>query len=306
MNWFKKVFLVLVFLSLGTTQARAQTLPEATSGAEATRAAEATMSGEVQEGTPSSQPAVALPKEDITQPTEEVKSKLARYLKNKQIGELSATNFLQHAIRNAVDQGIPANTIVLLLLFPMVAALIAASRHLLGLKGFGIFVPAMLSVAFVATGIITGILVFLTMLGVAMLARKILKGSRLQYLPRMALMLWFVGVGMLGLVFISPILNLEPLKNISIFPILILLLLNEKFIETQLGKSKREAKKMTLETIIIALACSIILSMQGVQRFAILNPEITLFLTAAFNVFVGKYSGLRLMERWKFRKLIEQ
>jgi len=43
---------------------------------------------------------------------------------------------------------------------PAATALIAASRHLIGLRGFGIFLPAALSVSFVAIGPLLGIVVF--------------------------------------------------------------------------------------------------------------------------------------------------
>ena len=45
--------------------------------------------------------------------------------------------------------------------YSYLAALIAAARHLIGIRGFGIFLPAALSVSFVATGPIVGIIIFL-------------------------------------------------------------------------------------------------------------------------------------------------
>src|SRR5688500_10445240 len=76
---------------------------------------------------------------------------------------------IQYAIRNALSQGVPIDNIVLLLLLPLVAAIIAASRHLIGLRGFGIFLPAALSAVFVATGPIVGIGLFLVIVAVSTL-----------------------------------------------------------------------------------------------------------------------------------------
>ncbi|GAG23346.1 unnamed protein product, partial [marine sediment metagenome] len=53
-------------------------------------------------------------KEDITEPTPEIKGKLERYLAKHPVGSLSITNFLQHAIREIIKKGVPANTIVLI------------------------------------------------------------------------------------------------------------------------------------------------------------------------------------------------
>lgn len=242
-------------------------------------------------------------KPDITEPEGEVKGKLERYLEEKTVGPLSLTNFLQHAVREAVRQGVPANTIVLVLLFPVVAAIIAASRHLIGLRGFGIFTPAVLSVAFVATGIVTGIALFIIILVVATVGRRFLKPLKLQYLPRMALLLWFVSLGVFAAMAAAPSIQFDALTQVNIFPILILILLAENFIEVQIGKSDREATELTVETIIMALISSLLLSLDVVQRFALLNPEMLVVLVAIFNIFVGRYVGLRYTEYLKFKKL---
>jgi len=160
-------------------------------------------------------------KPDITETEGEVKGKLEGYLEEKEVGKLSYNNVMQHAIREAVKRGVPANTIVLVVLFPVVAAIIAASRHLFGLRGFGIFTPAVLSVAFVATGLVSGILVFLVILMVASIGRMILRKMKLHYLPRMALLLWFVSLGVFGLMYLSSFVELEAVVKLNIFPILI-------------------------------------------------------------------------------------
>lgn len=300
--------LCLVFLPLGVGAQGGSPTPEVgveldLEGMEATEAAEATMSA--QEATRSGIVRVVERRSDITEPEGEVKGRLEAYLDERDPGPLGVTNFLQHAVRNAVAQGVPANTIVLVLLFPVLSAIIAGARHLIGLRGFGIFVPAVLSVAFVATGLATGILLFLVILGVASLGRKMIGKLKLQYLPRLALLLWFVALGILAALFAAPVLRLEQLMTVNIFPILILILLAEDFIEVQMGKSRREAIELTAETIILAVICSLVLSLDLVQRLAILHPEMTVFGVALFNVFMGRYVGLRLVEYLKFRGMVK-
>ena len=79
---------------------------------------------------------------DITQKTEETLGPLAAALASQKLGPVWPFNPIKYAIRSAVDAGVPANTIVLLLLLPVVASVIAAARHLVGIRGFGIFLPA--------------------------------------------------------------------------------------------------------------------------------------------------------------------
>jgi len=243
-------------------------------------------------------------KEDITERTSPAKGRLERYLAEKELGELSYRNFLQHAIRRAVAQGVSANTIVLVLLFPLVAGLIAAGRHLLGLTGFGIFVPAMLAVAFLATGIKVGMVLFVVIWLLATASRGLTGRLKLQYLPRMALLMWFVSVGVLAVMLAAVNINFGELSAVSIFPILILMLLAENFIEVQAGKSGREAFLVTLQTIIMAVAAALVLRLDLVQRLVLLNPEIFLLAVAIFDVYVGRYVGLRALEWVKFKKLL--
>lgn len=246
-----------------------------------------------------------LEKEKITEPTSQVKGKLEAYLMEHPSKPLAATNFLQHLIRQVVQKGVAANTIVLILLFPLVAAIIAASRHIVGIRGFGIFLPAVLSVVFVSTGIIEGLLLFLTIIGVATIARMFLQKMKIQYLPRMALLLWFVCLGVLGFLFLSPSLKLNAFSNLSIFPILILILLTENFISIQIGMSMREAMSLTFETLIIALICSLVLQLEFLQLFVLVNPEIAILTIAILDIFMGKYVGLRLLEYKKFKQILK-
>lgn len=247
----------------------------------------------------------AVTKQDITERTSPIKGKLEGYLAQKDPGPLNWYNFLQHSIRQAVDKGVSANTIVLVLLFPLIAGLIAAARHLLGLTGFGIFVPAMLSVAFLATGIKVGMGMFLIVWFLATISRKITAKLKLQYLPRMALLMWFVSIGVLGVMLAGVNLKLGELSAVSIFPILILMLLTENFIEVQTGKSQREALRVMLQTIVMALTGAVILRLDWVQKQVLLNPELALLLIAAFDVYVGRYVGLRALEMLKFKQLVK-
>ncbi len=246
------------------------------------------------------------PKVDITQKTEEAAGPLEKLLAEQEIGAVWPFNFMKYAIRKSVAAGVPANTIVLLLLLTAVAALIAASRHLIGLRGFGIFMPAALSVVFIAIGPLLGVLIFTVIIFFSTLFRMITRKLklRLQYLPRMAMLLWFVVIGVLGLLFLAPILRGAGLPNISIFPVLILVLLAEDFSRVQLGKSIRTALNLTVETLVLALLSYFLLTLEPLRRYALLNPEAFLLAVLVIDILVGRYVGLRFMEYWRFKKLI--
>lgn len=295
-RWLLLVSFVVLTIAWRFPIVRAQeptSEPEATPSVEATSTASTSpRNGQTRSGS------------DLTEPTGPARGKLEQYLLSKEPGPLSVTTFLQHALRRAVAAGVPATTLVLILLFPLVGAIIAAARHLVGLRGFGLFTTAALSIAFLATGIAVGILLFVVIIGFASLGRVFIRRLRLQYLPRIALLLWFVSLGIFSLLAISPYLGLDQLVTISIFPILLLVLFAEAFIGSRIGVGLRRAVALTVETIILAVICFLVLSLESLQRFAILNPEVTVVSVAVFDVFLGKYVGLRLLEYWRFRELI--
>ncbi|MGA3292297.1 MAG: 7TM domain-containing protein [Candidatus Microgenomates bacterium] len=244
---------------------------------------------------------------DITQKSTESLGPLESLLKNQTLGPVWPFNPVKYAIRGAVASGVPANTIVLLLLLPIITFVIAFSRNVIGIRGFGIFLPAALSVVFVATGPVVGIGLFLVIVTVSTLVRMILRRLkiRLQYLPRMSFILWAVVVGVLGILFLAPVLSFSALANVSIFAVLILILLAEDFTRVQLGKSVKTALNLTFETLILSLVSYLFLTFQPLQKYVLLNPEISLVLMAALDLILGKYTGLRVMEFYRFRKLIK-
>jgi hypothetical protein len=295
----RKIILVLLFVVAflsfpGTAFAQTRATPVVSASPEATASA-----------TPEITP-VPTPIPDITQKTDETLGPLRRLLNSQTLGSVWPYNPIKYAIRGAVDSGVPANTIVLLLLLPIVTFVIAFSRNVVGIRGFGIFLPAALSVVFVATGPFVGIGLFLIIILVSTFVRLVLRKLKvkLQYLPRMSFILWAVVAGVLGLLFTAPLLRFSELSNVSIFAVLILILLSEDFTRVQLGKSFATAMNLTLETLVLCLISFLFLTLKPLQEYVLLNPEISLLSTAVADLVLGKYTGLRVMEFYRFRKLI--
>jgi hypothetical protein len=245
------------------------------------------------------------PRADITQIGSESVGHLEELIRNQELGSIF-TNPLKYAIRASVDAGVPANTIVLLLMLPAVTLFISAARHLIGLRGFGILLPASLSVVFVAIGPILGIVLFLVIVSVSILQRMFLRQYRikLQYLPKMSLMLLLAVLGVMLILFTAPVIKHPSLTNVSIFPVLILVLLAEDFSKVQIGKSAKTAYNLLAETLLLAFVSYLFITLRPFQEFALKHPEIFLTSIFAANVLLGKYIGLRFIEYLRFRKLI--
>ncbi len=291
----RKILFVVVWLICVTVPAKAQML----TASESASAEDATISGGIVERRVEE-------KRDLTQPTEAEKNKLERVLEENPVGALAWHNFLRVAVNQAVQNGVPVNTVVLILLFPLVVALVTAARHLVGIRGAGILTPALLSVAFLATGIWAGVLLFVIILLVTMMARAALKRLKLQYLPRVSLLLWIVSAGVFGALLLASLSDIRSLVNIGIFPILILMLLSETFIDIQQGRSSSEARALIVQTFILAMIASLLLGWELVQTAVLIYPEAIFLGVGVFDVFMGRYTGLRLSEYLMYRGIVKE
>ena len=218
---------------------------------------------------------------------------------------------IQSAIVQAISAGVPEQTIVLLLLFPLVVTLIAAARHLFGLRGFGIFPPAVIAVAFLATGLPLGLGLFLGTLLIAAVSRAATRWLKLQYLPRLSLLILFISIGILAAFLAIPPVSdfgfrISDLTNVGIFPILLLILLTETFISAEISHGVRFALRITVETLFLAVASYLIMDLGALQSWVLSHPEATILSLLSANILLGKFTGLRLLEYCRFRELLRK
>jgi diacylglycerol kinase len=85
-----------------------------------------------------------------------------------------------------------------------------------------------------------------------------------------------------------------------------MMLLSENFMETQLFNSQKEAFRLTFETLVLAIICSLFMGWETVQKFVLLRPELTIVTVAIVNFALSRYTGLRLLEHWRFQSIIEK
>src|SRR3989339_127506 len=98
-----------------------------------------------------------------------------------------------------LQEGVPLETVILILMLPIIATFIAFLRQVVGIKAFGIYTPLIVTFAFLATnGLKYGIAVFISVILTGMLMRFALRPFRLLYLPRVAIMLTAVAILILG------------------------------------------------------------------------------------------------------------
>jgi 7 transmembrane helices usually fused to an inactive transglutaminase len=205
-----------------------------------------------------------------------------------------------------IAQGLPLDTVIMLFMLPIIVTLIAFFRQVVGIKAFGIYTPAIVTFAFLAIPQLRyGVIVFITVIFIGMIMRYVLKKLRLLYLPRMAITLSVVAFSILLLLALGGLMQRTGLAAVSIFPILIMITLVEKFIGTQIEKGNRTALILALETLIISMIGFYIASWTELIKFIVVYPWIVL-LTIPVNIFFGKWDGLRISEYIRFRDVLKK
>jgi len=244
------------------------------------------------------------PSSDLTNP-EVSESQLKILLDQNPITSLSWNNFISYGIRSMVNDGVPTNTIVLVLMLPIIAAIAAFSRQVIGFKSFGIYTPTVTAVAFVATGLKVGLALFIVIVLTTTLSRYVLRYLKILYLPRTALILFFVSMEMFITLFFGSMLDIVRIETISIFPILILITLTENFVNIQLDKNLRQAAVITAETLVLAVIGFLIMQWSYLPKIVLINPELTFVAIIAFIILIGRWTGLRLVEYLRFREVLK-
>jgi hypothetical protein len=205
-----------------------------------------------------------------------------------------------------LQKGVPFDTVVLIFMLPIIATFIAFLRQVVGIKAFGIYTPLIITFAFLATnGLKYGIFIFLTVIVSGMLMRFVLKPFRLLYLPRVAIMLSVVAVLILMLLVFGGNLRRTGLASVSIFPILIMITLVEKFVSVQIEKGNRTAVLLAFETLLISVVGYYLASWPALIRLLLAHPWI-IILTLPINVFLGKWTGLRITEYLRFKEVLKK
>lgn len=220
------------------------------------------------------------------------------------VSRLMPWNALSYAVNALVNFGVPISSIILVLMLPIIATLLAFSRQVIGLKAFGIFTPAAVTLSFLSLGLRYGLLIFLVVLLAATASRFLLRRFRLLYLPRMALVLTATSFAVLGLFAIGGLfLKQTGALAFSVFPILILVSLAEQFVESQIRLGFREAVFLTVETLFLSVAATLIIQWDALQSLVVGFPEIIL-ITIPLNILLGRWTGLRMTEYFRFRKIL--
>jgi len=223
-------------------------------------------------------------------------------------------NFLvQQDIKINDLEGLKHTTLILLLL-PLVITIGGISRYIIGLKTLNIYISTILTFAFLEFGYINNNFSFKRGLfyGIVMLVSTFLtstllyiyiKRLRMHYIPKLSLVVTAVSITTLILMIIFIFIDRNRFITVSPMIIVMMVIISEGFMSVLAKKNYRYTIGITLETLLTSIISYIIISWSTLQHFLLTYP-ITILAVIFLNIYVGRFTGLRLSEYWRFRNII--
>jgi hypothetical protein len=246
------------------------------------------------------------PRKDVTRPEQEVeKREVFQLLKKRDAGKLSITNFMPYAVQFSISAGVPANTVILIMLLPFLATLIVATRYIVGLTSMGILVPTALTITLLDTGIVPGFILLAAILLASITARIVLKKIRIMQMPKMALSMFGVSLFLFAALTFSAVYHWFDVRQLSIFPLLLLILLSDRIVTLFLERNLQETVEITVVTLILSMLGFILLSWEWLRDLLLVYPELVLLLIP-INIMIGRYFGLRMTEYFRFSPILKK
>lgn len=188
----------------------------------------------------------------------------------------------------------------LILLLPLGGLVTSFFRTMVGIRTFGTFTPTLIALSFVFADWRTGVFVFALVISLGLVSRSLLDRLKLLMVPRLSVVLTLVVLCVIFCVSLLDYLHLTPGAQAVLLPMVILTMTIERFYLTSEEDSVPFALQLLAGTVAVAVCCYLVLRWAAVGRFLFLFPEAHLF-TIAVLVLMGRYTGYRLTELWRFR-----
>lgn len=188
----------------------------------------------------------------------------------------------------------------LLLALPLGAVIVVFVRSVLGWKTFGLFTPMLLALAYLQSGPIAGPTISTAAILVGMLAAPAL---RLLHLSRVAFLGTLIAIVVTALGALA--LQLDQLVLISAFPVVVTALVVERWWNAWESDGRKQAIKMTVTTLAVALMIQAVVASPLLIAVSQTVPLAIPASSIVFMILLGRYQGLRLSERARFRSANE-
>ena len=189
-----------------------------------------------------------------------------------------------------------------LLLIPVGALVVVLIRLLVGIRTSGTFMPILIALAFIQTTLLTGLVIFLTVVGAGLWIRFYLSRLNLLLVARITAVVIVVILLMAALSIISYKLGFDQLLTVTFLPTIILAWTIERMSILWEEEGGHEVLIQGSGSLLAAVLAYLLMSVDLIKHLTFNFPELMISLLGVV-LLLGKYNGYRLVELYRFRDL---
>jgi len=191
-----------------------------------------------------------------------------------------------------------------IVLIPLGAFVVVVMRNIIGIATLGTFMPVLLALALLEIPIIGGLIMFSILLAAGLWFRFLLSRLNLLVVPRVAACVVIVTLIMMLMSILNYRLGLDGAMSITLFPMIIIAWTIERMSLIWEEEGKRNALTQVGGSIAVAVCAYKFMNIGQLQYWAYYFPELLLILLAGI-LLIGRYTGYRLSELFRFRSFGE-
>ena len=189
-----------------------------------------------------------------------------------------------------------------LLLIPIGALFVVFMRIIVGVRTSGTFMPILIALAFIQTTLLTGLVIFLVVVGAGLWIRFYLSYLNLLLVARVSAVIVVVLAIMVVLSVTSYKLGIDQAMTVTFFPMIILSWTIERMSILWEEEGLREVFIQGGGSLLVAVLTYLVMMSRIAQHLTFNFPELLLVVLGAILV-IGQYTGYRLTELYRFRHL---
>lgn len=189
-----------------------------------------------------------------------------------------------------------------LLLVPIGALVVVFLRVVVGIPTSGTFMPILIALAFIQTTLVTGLLIFLAVVGVGLWIRFYLSYLNLLLVARVSAVVIVVVAIMAAFSVISYKMGLDQALTVTFFPTIILAWTIERMSILWEEEGAHEVLIQGGGSLLVAVITYLVMVQPMVAHLTFNFPEL-LLVVLAIILLIGQYSGYRLSEFYRFRHM---
>ncbi|MDQ2076808.1 UUP1 family membrane protein [Marinimicrobium sp. ABcell2] len=190
----------------------------------------------------------------------------------------------------------------MLFLLPLGAAVVVFMRIMVGLKTSGTFMPVLISLAFLQTSLVPGLLSFILVVALGLLLRTYLSRLNLLLVSRIATLVVLVVFLISILSLLGYQLGLSTGMTITFFPMIIIAWTIERMSILWEEEGPREVLVQGGGSLLVAVLAYLLMEIPLAGHLSFNFPELNLVLLALIML-MGQYTGYKLSELRRFRAM---